>query len=70
MDVRLSPMIYIDCPEYWGIEVEGSLPGGFCMTAMKPFTVTIPLAGITGSKGIEVIGNDKTEKHSVAGGCG
>ena len=56
MDVRLSPLIYIDCPEYWGIEVVGTLPGGICLPAVKPFVVAIPLAGATGSKGIEVLG--------------
>jgi len=25
MDVRLSPLIYVTCPDYWGIEVVGSL---------------------------------------------
>ena len=69
MQVGLSPLIYIDCPEYWGIEVIGSLPGGFCLTAMKPFALTIPLAGITGSQGVEVLGADKSEKFEVSGGC-
>lgn len=69
MEVRLSPRIYIDCPEYWGIEVTGSLQGGFCLTAMKPFVVTIPLDGIVGSKGIEVIGGRRSEQIEVSGGC-
>lgn len=69
MNVALMPLIYIRCPDYWGIEVVGTLPGGFCLTAMRPFTVTIPLAGITGAKGVEVIGASGTEKFEVSGGC-
>lgn len=69
MKVRLSPLIYIDCPEYWGIEVIGSLPGGFCITAMKPFALTIRLAGITGYKGIEVLGARRSEQIDVPDGC-
>jgi len=69
MSVALTPLIYVKCPEYWGIEVVGSLPGGFCLTAIKPFLLTIPLSGITGSKGIEVIGASRQEKFEVGGGC-
>ena len=69
MDVRLSPRIYIDCPEYWGIEVTGSLPGGICLTAIKPFSIAMELNGVIGSRGVEVIGSNKTEKHEVGGGC-
>jgi hypothetical protein len=69
MEVRLSPLIYIDCPEYWGIEVLGSLPGNICLTALHPFELTIPLAGITGSRGIEVLGGRRSEQIEVEGGC-
>ncbi len=69
MEVRLSPLIYIDCPEYWGIEVLASLPGSVCLTAMKPFALAIPLAGITGSKGIEVLGARRSEQIDLEGGC-
>ena len=69
MEVNLSPLIYINCPDYWGIEVVGSLPGGFCLDAIKPYVVTIPLAGIIGSRGIEVIGANRSERFDVAGGC-
>jgi hypothetical protein len=69
MIVALVPMIYINCPEYWGIEVIGYLPGSFCLTAMQPFVLTIPLAGITGSRGIEVLGARRSEQIEVDGGC-
>jgi hypothetical protein len=69
MEVRLSPLIYIDCPEYWGIEVLGSLAGNICLTAMKPYCLAIRLDGITGSRGIEVLGARRSEQIDVAGGC-
>jgi len=69
MEVQLVPRIYLDCPEYWGIEVVGTLPGGICLTAMKPYVLTISLTGVTGSVGIEVIGSNKKEKFDVPGGC-
>ncbi|GAA2826505.1 hypothetical protein [Nonomuraea rubra] len=61
MSVSLSPLVYIQQPEYWGIEVIGSLPG-IGLPATAPYTVSLPLDGILGTKGIEVIGagNRKT----------
>jgi hypothetical protein len=69
MEVALTPVIYIRCPDYWEIEVVGTMPGGFCLEAIKPYVVTIPLSGITGSKGIEVVGANKREQFQVSGGC-
>lgn len=69
MQVDLAPRIYLKCPEYWGIEVVGSLPGGFCLNAMRPFTLVIPLDGIIGSYGIEVIGHDRVQFFELSGGC-
>ncbi len=69
MKVHLSPLIYIQCPEYWGIEVLGTLDGP-CIVGIvpTPYTVSIELTGITGSKGIEVLGA-KSECIGVEGGC-
>ena len=66
MTVRLSPLIYVRRPEFWGIEVVGSVPG-FCLPALAPYTVSLPLAGIVGTKGIEVIGANKKLKIKVPG---
>jgi len=65
MTVRLSPRIYIRRPEYWGIEVIGSLPGGICLPVIAKYTVALPLDGVTGTKGVEVIGANKKKKHRV-----
>lgn len=70
MKVMLTPLIYVTCPEYWGIEVVGCLPGGYCLTALGHFEETISLNGLIGSSGIEVIGAKKREQYKVSGGCG
>jgi hypothetical protein len=65
MRVELIPLVYIAQPDYWSIEVVGCLPGGICLTAMAPYTVSIPLHGITGKKGIEVVGATRRQRHDV-----
>jgi hypothetical protein len=64
MTVELSPLIYIRRPDYWGIEVVGSLHG-IGLPTTSPYTVFIPLDGITGTKGVEVIGANKKQKIKV-----
>jgi len=67
MTVRLSPLIYIRRPEYWGIEVIGSLPGiGIPVTA--PYTVSMQVDQTLGTKGIEVIGASRRKKIPVPPG--
>ncbi len=61
MEVTLEPLVFIRQPEFWGIEVVGSLPG-IGLPALAPYQVSIPLAGITGTKGIEVIGASRSEQ--------
>jgi hypothetical protein len=64
MDVALVPRVYIRQPEYWGIEVVGSLPG-IGLPAVAPYNVSLPLSGILGTRGIEVVGATKSEKIDV-----
>lgn len=64
MTVELKPLVYIRQPVYWGIEVVGSLPG-IGLPATAPYTVAIPLNGILGTKGIEVIGANKKQTINV-----
>jgi hypothetical protein len=65
MEVQLVPLVFIQQPEFWGIEVVGRLPGGIGLPALAPYDVTIPLSGITGTKGIEVIGASRTKRIRV-----
>lgn len=64
MDVRLVPLVYVRQPEYWEIEVIGILPG-IGLPAEAPYSVSILLSGITGTKGVEVVGANKREKLNV-----
>ena len=64
MTVRLSPLIYVRRPEFWGIEVIGSLSGiGIPVTA--PYTVSLPLDHTLGTIGIEVIGASRRKRIPV-----
>jgi hypothetical protein len=68
MTVRLSPLIYVRQPEYWGIEVLGSLPG-IALPATAPYTVAISLNGILGTIGVEAIGASSSQKINVPEGA-
>jgi hypothetical protein len=74
MSVDLSPLVYIRQPEYWGIEVVGRFRGGILLPAEVPYDVSLPLSGITATRGVEVIGANYSEKLEVpweelAGNC-
>lgn len=69
MKVELSPLVYIDCPGFWDIELLASLPGGVCLEGVCSFMEIISLTGITGSEGIRLIGVTKREKFDVPRGC-
>ncbi|GGO66928.1 hypothetical protein [Nonomuraea cavernae] len=64
MKVRLSPLVYVQRPEYWGIEVIGMLPG-IGLPALAPYTESLPLDSVLGTKGIEVIGAATRETFDV-----
>ena len=64
MEVRLNPVIYVRQPEYWRIEVIGILPG-FGLPALAPYSVSLPLDGILGTKGIEVVGASESRQINV-----
>jgi hypothetical protein len=62
MSVSLNPLRYEQqTPEYWGIEVVGCMPP-IGQPAIVPYAVELSLAGITGTRGIEVIGAGHTER--------
>jgi hypothetical protein len=62
--VKLVPLVYIKQPEYWGIELVGCL-SGIGTPSLEKYTVYIPLDGIRGTKGIEVIGANGTRKIDI-----
>jgi hypothetical protein len=64
MEVRLVPLIYIQQPEYWGIEVIGC-QSGVGLPVAFPYTVVLDITHFLGKKGIEVIGATRSEKRNV-----
>lgn len=69
MTASLQPRIYITCPEYWIIDLLGHLPGDVCLEAVKEFHFALPLSGITGERGIELVAANGKKRFEVAGGC-
>jgi hypothetical protein len=65
MEVELVPLVYVRQPEYRGIEVVGRLRGGVGLPALAPYTVSISLAGVTGTEGVEVLGATRSELVDV-----
>jgi hypothetical protein len=65
MRVELVPLVYVQRPDYWEIEVVGCLAGGLCLPQAKPFTEVLPLDGILGTAGIEVVGASRRQKIKV-----
>jgi hypothetical protein len=64
MDVELVPFVYVRQPEYWEIEVVGSLRG-FGLPARAPYEVSIPVTSTMGTRGIEVVGATRSERLDV-----
>ena len=64
MHVQLAPLVFIRQPEYWGIEVVGSLTG-IGLPALAPYEVSLPLTGFLGTQGIEVIGATRMQRFDI-----
>lgn len=68
MQVKLIPLdiVYIRAPEYWGIEVVGCLPE-VGLPAVGTYVAKLELNGPMGTRGIEVIGANHSEKINIPG---
>ncbi len=66
MSVDLSPLVHTTRPEYWGIEVVGSLPG-IGLPALAPYEVTLAVTSFLGTHGIEVIGANRVQRFDITG---
>jgi hypothetical protein len=76
-EAKLAPRVYHDKPDYWGIEVAvvtvpepandqedvDANPGFQSLT----FERSVPLTGITGSRGIAVIGANLVKRIEISG---
>ena len=61
--VKLEPLSYAEQPEYWKVEVLWD-SADTVVPMVTPFSVSIPVDQIRGSKGIEVVGQTKRQKIS------
>ena len=66
MRVELIPVVYIQRPDYWEIEVVAFLRGPICLPQVRKYTETIPLDGVMGTAGIEVVGATRRERIRVS----
>jgi heat shock protein HslJ len=63
---RLAPYAYTARPEHWRIAVESCSPPGVTYPGvMSPFITTLDLTGATGTKGIELVSGDRSQKLAV-----
>lgn len=72
-EMRLAPRVYYERPDFWGIEVVAFTPTGMRdfsdSTAMAGLTErSVPLAGITGVRGVNVIGASQTLQIEIDNG--
>lgn len=67
LDVELVPLVYVRQPDYWEIEVVGSLrtPG---LPVAAPYAASLPLAGSLGTRGVEVVGATRSQRIDVPAG--
>lgn len=69
-EARLAPRLYHNRPEYWAIEVAViRTPANDVGSADEPlvFERSVPLTGITGVRGITVIGANQVKRIEIVG---
>lgn len=72
LEARLSPRIYHGRPDYWGIEVAVFASPAAANDSGVPadeltFEKSVPLTGITGTKGVTVIGASQEQRIDIDG---
>jgi hypothetical protein len=65
MRIWLQPRFSVNVPEYWRIEVVASIPFGPFKDETKRYVEVLPLDGLVGTKGIEVVGANGTKRIDV-----
>ncbi|GAB7046097.1 hypothetical protein [Catenuloplanes indicus] len=69
MKVDLVPLVYVRQPEYWAVEVVGTL-SGVGLPVEAPYEASLNVTGTLGTKGVEVVGATKRERIDVVAGTG
>lgn len=67
LEVRLAPRHYTERPDYWAIEVAAIRPSGTRAHPIEThdpqlFECAIPLIGVTGARGITVVGANRVQR--------
>lgn len=65
MEVDLVPMIYVDTPEFWGIEVI-ACESGIGLPVEVPYCEVLEVTNYLGKQGVEIIGASKSEKIKLS----
>ena len=63
--VTLEPFTYREMPDFWVIEVVGRLVGRG-LPALVDFCAALPLEGIQGRQGIEIVGATKSQRRILS----
>ena len=64
MKVELHPLIHIQRPDYWGIELV-ACQEGIGLPQAAPYHVALDITHLLGTKGIEVIGASSKKQFNV-----
>ncbi|MCW2309470.1 hypothetical protein [Rhodobium gokarnense] len=66
MVIQLRPMVYVQPPDYWAIEVVGCVEDG-CLEMPVTYAIWIDVTDYRGTDGIEVVGANGTQKLDIPG---
>ncbi len=61
--VKLEPAAYVVKPDYWRIELLWDRAEAIFQT-VEPFEARLNLQGVSGTKGVEIVGRSRAETHS------
>jgi heat shock protein HslJ len=67
MTVKLVQRVYIQQPDFWGIEVTGCRSGDVGLPMTAPYKVSLDFTGPLGKQGIEVIGATRSQQFVLSG---
>ena len=63
MEVTLEPAVYVVQPDWWQVTLIGTLPGGLCLTSIRPYEAARPVRTIAGKQGIVLLGADDESRR-------
>ena len=61
--VTLEPAVYVVQPDWWQVTLIGTLPGGLCLTSIRPYEAARPVRTIAGKQGIVLLGADDESRR-------